>query len=241
MTNKEFAYEFDIKYNSIAGPSAPGLNLYEKSVFLTASQLELVKTYIGPLNKYGDSFEGSSKRRADLRELVSHYETTPVKAVDGITDNSYEVKLPENLFITVYEVGYFKPQGCDDSLKLEIVPVKYDELNSYLENPFRGPLKERGLRVDRETGNTRRAELIVFDGIDSYKIRYIKYPSPIVLTNLGGISTLPLSIDGVVEETPCELDEELHREILDRAVELAMLSYKQEALPSTVQLNQRNN
>jgi hypothetical protein len=35
MTNPEFSDEFDIYYNNITSNQAPGLNEYEKSVFLT--------------------------------------------------------------------------------------------------------------------------------------------------------------------------------------------------------------
>jgi len=43
MTTKEFSNEFDILYNSIATNAAPGIDLYEKSVFLTKAQDELIK------------------------------------------------------------------------------------------------------------------------------------------------------------------------------------------------------
>ena len=35
MTNQEFSNEFDILYNNVVGNQAPGLDTYEKSVFLT--------------------------------------------------------------------------------------------------------------------------------------------------------------------------------------------------------------
>lgn len=35
MTPDEFSNEFDILYNNIMSNKAPGLNVYEKSVFLT--------------------------------------------------------------------------------------------------------------------------------------------------------------------------------------------------------------
>jgi len=35
MTTGEFSNEFDLLYNNIMSNSAPGLNEYEKSVFLT--------------------------------------------------------------------------------------------------------------------------------------------------------------------------------------------------------------
>ena len=38
MTLQELNNEFDIHYNSIAGQSAPNLDAYEKSIFLTKAQ-----------------------------------------------------------------------------------------------------------------------------------------------------------------------------------------------------------
>ena len=56
----------------------------------------------------------------------------------------------------------------------------------------------------------------------SYKIRYIKRPTPIILTDL---SSLGLTIDGISTPTDCILDESMHAEIVQRAVELAKMSY----------------
>lgn len=52
MTAKEFSEEFDILYNSVASNQAPSLDEYEKSVFLTKAQEELIRAYFNPkLNK----------------------------------------------------------------------------------------------------------------------------------------------------------------------------------------------
>ena len=48
MTNSEFSNEFDILYNNIMSNQAPGLDEYEKSVFLTKAQDEIVKSYFSP-------------------------------------------------------------------------------------------------------------------------------------------------------------------------------------------------
>lgn len=42
MINPEFSIEFDILYNNISSNKAPGLNEYEKSVFLTKAQEQIV-------------------------------------------------------------------------------------------------------------------------------------------------------------------------------------------------------
>ena len=55
MTIKEFSDEFDILYNNINSNQAPGLNDYEKSIFLTKAQEELILSYYSNIrNKFGE-------------------------------------------------------------------------------------------------------------------------------------------------------------------------------------------
>lgn len=244
MTLVEFSNEFDILYNSIASMSAPALDEYEKSVFLTKAQLELVKEHNGPMNKYGESFEGSDKRRADMRELITHYQTEPVAAGYAMyPKKSYTAKLPDDCFLIKYEAVYHYDASCDENIKIDVVPLKYDEVHDAVRNPFRRPDKINGFRLDIQSDvqGEKTVELLLDQEPDTYHIRYVKYPSPIVLVDLGGISSEPLSVDGVVEKTECKLDQEFHKEILDRAVELALLAYYPEKLGLKVQLDSRNN
>ena len=61
------------------------------------------------------------------------------------------------------------------------------------------------------------------DSIGYYKIRYVRRPVPIVLSDLsGGEFDTPLDIDGVSVETQCELSPIIHMDILNKAVELAL-------------------
>jgi len=55
-------------------------------------------------------------------------------------------------------------------------------------------------------------ELVSNKTIDTYTIRYLKYPEAIDLVNTDD------------SEQVCKLDESLHRIILDRAVRLALIS-----------------
>ena len=52
-----------------------------------------------------------------------------------------------------------------------------------------------------------------------YKIRYVRQLKPILLEDFDE------SIDGETQESPCELPEELHDEILFKAVEMAKLAW----------------
>ena len=118
MTTIEFNNEFDILYNNIASNAAPGIDKYEKSVYLTKAQLEIVKEYNGLQNKYQKGFEGSDKRRTDLKELVKNYKTsTFFKNSENINTNSKFCTLPSDVFLIKYEKGTFcgnlKNPVCD--------------------------------------------------------------------------------------------------------------------------------
>lgn len=245
MNTIEFSNEFDILYNSIASMDAPALDEYEKSVFLTKAQLEKVKEHNGPLNKYGDSFEGSDKRRADMRELIVHYQTSPVAATSGVLGmKSYTASLPDDCFLIKYESVSYHDSSCNEDRKIDVVPLKYDEIHDAVRNPFRRPDSNNGFRLDIQSDSLSKkktVELLLSVSPDTYTIRYVKYPSPIVLVDLDGISSEPLSVDGRVEKQECQLDEEFHKEILDRAVQLALLAYYPEKLAAKVQLDSRNN
>ena len=71
MTNSEFSNEFDVLYNNITSNQAPGLDEYEKSVFLTKAQDEIIKAYFNPKsNKVQEGFDGSEKRQIDFSMLI---------------------------------------------------------------------------------------------------------------------------------------------------------------------------
>ena len=74
-----------------------------------------------------------------------------------------------------------------------------------------------------------------------YQIRYIKYPKPIIITNLDdAFPSDNLTIDGISAETACELNTEVCREILDRAVMLATADYRPQNLQVKAQMSQIN-
>ena len=67
MTNQEFSNEFDILYNNVTSNQAPGLDEYEKSVFLTKAQDQIIKDYFDPRsNKVQSGFDESQRRQIDF-------------------------------------------------------------------------------------------------------------------------------------------------------------------------------
>ena len=63
MNIPEFSTEFDVLFNNITSNQAPGLNEYEKSVFLTKAQSQLINEYFNNrTDGVGGGFDGSQRR-----------------------------------------------------------------------------------------------------------------------------------------------------------------------------------
>ncbi len=248
MTTKEFSNEFDIHYNSIATNQAPGLDLYEKSVFLSKAQLELVKGHFNKFgNKYQEGFEESTKRRIDLSQLIETYIGKPLdkSPVKGLHSKSIMFPLAaDTMFIINESAKLISSKTCTNGKYVKVVPKTHDEYNMQIDNPFKRPDKTVVWRLDHSNINTgiKNAELITSENsISEYKVRYLRYPKPIILTNLAiDFSDEGLSIDNYTNEQTSELDASIHREILDRAVELATMDYKPAELGARTQNNLRN-
>jgi hypothetical protein len=211
MTNPEFSIEFDILYNNISSNKAPGLNEYEKSVFLTKAQEQIVTELYSGRNTTYNSFEETEEQRRYLHSLITTSSLEESTEIDDIiTSNSSVYKLPENIMFITYETAILT-----GNKEVTVYPVSQDELSKIIKNPFRGPSNNRVLRLD--LGNNS-IEVISNYDITKYLIRYIRKPNPIILVDLED----ELSINGVAEESECELDSSLHRTILDRAVALAL-------------------
>lgn len=220
MTIREFSDEFDILLNSFGETSSLGITLdeYEKSVFLTQAQEDLVTEIYNGKNVFGDTFEKTEELRRYLSPLIRTYSTSENIEQSGITKNSVFYRLPEDLWFITYESATLNDNSldCMNGNEAMVVPVTQDDFFRIQKNPFRGPSKGRVLRLDIK-GNI--VELVSDYNISQYLVRYISRPKPIVLANLDG-----LYINGIGEETECELNPVIHRAILDKAVRLAITS-----------------
>lgn len=215
MTTSELSNEFDILFNNISSNQAPGLDSYEKSVLLTQAQEEIIKgLYNG--NLVGESFEATEELRRYIESLVKTEVLEPMEELPftGISSKSTFFKLPPEVWFITYEqatVGAI----ASPSKVVKVVPMRQDEWNKSKSNPFKTPNYNKVIRLD---SGENVIELVTnYATIDTYLIKYIKRPRPIIL------ETLPdyLSINGEHNESGCELNTALHRIILERAVQLA--------------------
>lgn len=200
-------------------------NEYEKSLFLTNAQEQLVISLYNGKNSMGNMFELTEEDRRMLSGLVRSTTLEPINEQNSIcscnrqqhiTTNSQFFSLPKDLmFITYESCNFSSDDSCLNNKTVQVYPTTQDEFHKISKNPFRGPNGNRVLRLDIQ-GN--RVELISKTPIKNYFVRYIKRPRPIILVDLDG----DLSIQGQQSIMDSELNSLLHEKIVRLAVQLAL-------------------
>ena len=229
MTNPEFSNQFDVLYNNVMSNQAPGLDEYEKSVFLTKAQNEIVLSYFNLKgNKYTEGFDGNERRQIDFSMLMRvHTDNNPSIGgnYDPRTSGVGTVTVPTDVLLFVNESLQVTRGGA--TVNLSVIPINYVEYTRQMSKPFKRPTHYQAWRLlnaTQSTSTTVSSDIIAGpnDTINKYIARYVKRPRPIVLTNL---SEEGVSIENVSTESTCELDPIIHEDILQRAVELAKAAY----------------
>ncbi len=255
MTTEEFSARFDVLYNNINSEQAPGLNEYEKSVFLTKAQEEFVLSLYNGRNAAGLSFEVTEEVRRYLGSLIKtkritegfsegfdHPEVDTINkdySIESNRDTDGLYILPSDLyFIIAEQVEYSGDDKCIGGILANVYPVTADEYSKIKNNPFRGMTKYKAVRldvgqvvstIDNAEYNTEVVEIISTYPVSAYIIRYLASPKPIILASLsndsGDYAGMNLKIKGLDVITECELPESTHEAILQAAVNLAKVAW----------------
>ena len=209
-TSEEWSVNFDILYNNISSNQAPGLTEYEKSVFLTqAQEAVILDLYKGTS---GDAFETTEEVTRYLSSLVKTKEFDNVSTTYNITtgNKQYVVDTSEvdSLWFITYQSGSIKVG--ENTRDVIVVPSRQDNLFKDLNNPFKGPNKNKVLAISEEGSITLYSKY----PIDTFYIKYLKRPNPIVLED----SELEISD---ISDFNVEIPESLHNQVLYKAVQLA--------------------
>ena len=243
-TAAEWSLGFDLFWNNLMSNQAPGVEEYEKGVLLTRAQDDIVKDYFsGKTNNLGEGFDDSERRQSDFSTLVETVKLDSASAPSGDVAPLYKgnelkyYKYPSNVFIVLNEVASATAGGT--TTFYTVVPVSFAEYARLTKKPYKYPPKGQAWRLITSSGGSgenayKRIELIARFPANSsvdYTVRYVRRPKPIVLENQ---EEPQLGADGVVTvQTPvCELPEQLHDEILYRAVNLAKVMWTD---PSNIQ------
>lgn len=228
MTLEEFSNEFDVLLQSYSNLNMPlKFDEYEKSVFLTQAQNDLVKEFYTGINAQRKSFEETEEIRSYLSELVMT--SSMLLTESSIKKNGfyiYRIKdigtypIGESGWFILYEEAWCSEEDkCLSKKVLQVVPVTHDNIYRLLQDPFKGPNNRRVLKVTKYKEGI---ELYSKYKLNLYNITYLMKPTPIILIDLPIEQNL--RIENNYEKSECKLNSSLHRDILDRAVKLAVLS-----------------
>lgn len=233
MNTSEFDTEFDVLYNNITSNQAPGLNGYEKSVFLTKSQNQLLSEYFNfRVDSTDGGFDNSEERQIDFSRIIRTESLSDIGSpIDyvRIDPRSFIYRMDNDILFILNEFLDVTPIGSRATDTLNVVPLSYDEYSRLMRKPYKFPPKGQAWRlINGSDGgrNSRCFEIIAKDVVGndlSYRIRYVRRPRPIILEDL---TNLGVTIDNETAVTECELPEETHHKILERAVTLAKIAWQ---------------
>ena len=149
MTNSEFSNEFDVLYQNITSNQAPGLDEYEKSVFLSKAQDEIVKSYFDPkTNKPQEGFDGSEKRQIDFSMLIvteAVHEATVSPTPLFPLQHTKLFNIPDRILMFINESLAVERDGVPTYLT--VIPLDYKEYNRLMSKPYKRPLKNQAWRI----------------------------------------------------------------------------------------------
>ena len=201
MTLEELSNEFDVIVNSYDNSRSLVFNEYEKSIYLTKAQEYIIKELYR-------NYEGTEELNSYLKTLIKDKTYT----IEDSTN--IELDYPDNFLYILKEYANINTT-CKSNNRVDVLPITQDEYNEVVENPFRGS-KSKVLRLEEN-----KIKLITDLPIISYTMTYLSNPSPIILIDLPN----GLTINNESEKsTTIETSESIHREILDKAVQLAIQS-----------------
>ena len=250
MTTQEFSNTCDTLLNSYNTQGMFGeqasrgeivLDEYEKSVLLTQAQDIIVKQYFegGGVN---GGFDDSARRQVDFSNLITVEEITKEAspALTPYDERSLIYKTPTTvtgkakvLYILNEKIVVSTTSGqpaVTTKRQYVVVPINYKEYDRQMSKAYAQPLKKQAWRLFQDGGTSvldLYSEIIPVENsiasgeVPKYKIRYIRRPQPIILTNLDFVTQADLEIDGLKTVSECELNPIVHMDILNKAVELA--------------------
>lgn len=161
MAVTEFSNQFDLLFNNITSNQAPGLNEYEKSVFLTKAQDEIVKNYFeadSQGNTVKKGFDDTAIRQMDFSDLIMSKSFTEAQSSDksylepDVDPRAlvYKISKSDGVYIIINEslnlMAHQEGRSIVKGIR-QVIPVKYTEYMRLMSKPFKEPLKNTAWRI----------------------------------------------------------------------------------------------
>lgn len=217
---------WELKFESLFELSAPSYDDRQVGFLLTDAQLRIFKRHYNPFgNKYQEGFEQNEQRRRDLDQFIksasiSDGNISSSSAQTGVHPNGVFYDMPSNFYLMIEENAILS----GSAVEIDVKPVKHDYYRANINHSYKKPYSNLVWRMDFSrdgsgydggdsfTGRTSKRVELITDGtaITDYRVRYLKRPNDIIVDR-----TTPAN------QRHCELDDNLHAEIVDEAVKIA--------------------
>lgn len=208
-----FRNEFQFKYEQ-ASKGAPDIDDYELSLLLTDASREITMEAI-------KNYESDEISRRVIAPLLKYYSSTVANTGDvSAPFINYVVNVPKGVLAIFRED--VKTQG--NTTGVQVIPVALDDLEDYLENPFKMPSINKVIRTERGPGvDVTKTYFNIFSKyvVNSYKATYVGPIEPIIISDLSALGG-NLNIEGKTAVNQTELPEFIHAAIVNLAVKKAI-------------------
>lgn len=153
-TVKEWSDAFDVLYNQVMSNSSAALDEYDKSIFLTKAQEEVVKNYFNPKgNKYQEGYDDTAKRQSDFATLVKSCSLEHLNNYAKFDTRSAAFVFPPDFFIAINE--QYQETVDNKTYPYTIIPISYATYNRLMQKPYKYPPKSQVWRlITGEQGTT---------------------------------------------------------------------------------------
>lgn len=199
MTQREMHKSLLAQIHNFDVDSQYEFETHELNIFLTKAYREVV-------DKYYSSFEKDEKSRKILSKLVNFEQVTNILSTTDYY-NGYKVNLTGVSPSILYMLAEDGILSINPNERVLIKPVTLDSYNSNTDNPFKKPYKELIWRIDVGEAIDQ-VILIATSRVLAYNLTYLRQPEDIDVTL----------------NTSILINQEVHNEIIERAVQLLLQS-----------------
>ena len=233
MTLNDFNNFFDLQYNTINSFKGAPINVAEKSLFCTKAYHQIVR-------ENAIALDSDEKRRTELSAIFVNGSVS--YDVDlNTTLGSLKINSTSKLFALPEGVWYIGHERLhDDNGSVKVIPMRVDDYNEVIENPFKKPNSKKAWRlsVGSNTSDPEYiVEIITTLTPTKYTFRYLKEPEPIIISDL---TPFGLDLNGQTDPNLPKIHDGWHHAIVDRAVTLATQAYKNNELQSQLIVKRDN-
>lgn len=213
MTAVEMQYDFEMKMGVFHSLDKPFTSI-DIAYFLNQAQDYYVDQRYSDKFRADTYFEADEKVRTELGSIIKAFEATGSNLTvssNTMYSSSKMISLPSDYLYSIWElcrVIYTDCNGASATYDAKVLPLRHDEGNENIHNPYRKPYKKLVWRFDYGLTGSKRHEIVTDSShtLYSYKMRYIKKPRRIDIIN---------GVD-------CELHFSTHDQIVNMAVEMAL-------------------